>query len=350
MRNVGFVKVEKDDEQCMVHIHGKGFHMGSKGSLKIYLIFEEDGECVGVWQGEEDNIDPAINRSFVYTKENVGMPENFEKINGVVLESQNGQRYGAIWDDRAMNISQMRIWLPGEQAEDADDREVEEIQGRDDREAEEVQDRGDREIGEVQNRDDRKIGEVQGEDAGDEEVLHEMPEMIREYSEDRDERKLREAPEEPDMDDGERRSGEIPVAKNIDGIEVMPFLQSESVTFSSNRQGEIHKPKVPWKVRKIQRTELSKLARCEWHLANNNFLLHGYYNYHHLVLLESSEQTMLGVPGIYHEKEGRAAAAFGFAKFIAKDEAGVNLRPEECNEDYPFGYWCRPVKTMSRWQ
>lgn len=392
MRNVGFVKVEKDDEQCMVHIHGKGFHMGSKGSLAIYLIFEEDGECVGVWQGEEDNIDPAINRSFVYTKENVGMPENFEKINGVVLESQNGQRYGAIWDDRAMNISRMRIWMPGEQEEDADDREEEEIRDRDnreevrdrdDREIGEIRDRDDREIGEIRDRDDREIGEerdrddreigeirdrdnreigeerdrddreireLQGEDDGDEELSHELPEMSEEFLENRDERELREAPEEPDADNGERRSREIPVANSIGGIEVMPFLQSESVSFSRNRQREIHKPKVPWKVRKIQRTELSKLARCEWHLANNNFLLHGYYNYHHLVLLESSEQTMLGVPGIYHEKEGRAAAAFGFAKFIAKDEAGVSLRPEECNEDYPFGYWCRPVKTMSRWQ
>ncbi len=260
MRNVGFVKVEKDDEQCMVHIHGKGFHMGDQGSLKIYLIFEEDGECAGVWQGEEDHIDPAINRSFVYTKENVGAPGNFEKINGVVLEDQSGRRYGAVWDDSPADISKMKPWTSGEQAEEAG------------------------------------------------------------------------------------------TADLADSIEIMPFLQSESVSFPGNSPEENSRSKIPWKARKIQRAELSRLARCEWRLANNKFLTHGYYNYHHLALLESSEQTLLGVPGIYHEKEERAAAAFGFTEFIAKEEAGVDLNPEECNEDEPFGYWCRPVKTISGWQ
>ena len=27
MRNVGFVKIEQDMEQCVIHVHGKGFRM-----------------------------------------------------------------------------------------------------------------------------------------------------------------------------------------------------------------------------------------------------------------------------------------------------------------------------------
>lgn len=52
---------------------------------------------------------------------------------------------------------------------------------------------------------------------------------------------------------------------------------------------------------KIQRGEISILPRCEWKLANNNFLLHGYYNYRHLVLIDEGNQLKLGVPGIYPE-------------------------------------------------
>ena len=37
--------------------------------------------------------------------------------------------------------------------------------------------------------------------------------------------------------------------------------------------------------RKIRRNDLGELARGEWKLANNSFLLHGYYNYHHLLLI-----------------------------------------------------------------
>ena len=33
---------------------------------------------------------------------------------------------------------------------------------------------------------------------------------------------------------------------------------------------------------KITRQEIAGLPRKEWKLANNHFLLHGYYNYHHL--------------------------------------------------------------------
>ena len=58
---------------------------------------------------------------------------------------------------------------------------------------------------------------------------------------------------------------------------------------------------------------------------------------------------MLGVPGIYHEKEAAAAGAFGFAEFIARDRLDIKLSPEECNEEHPFGYWCRPVKRAFLW-
>ena len=54
------------------------------------------------------------------------------------------------------------------------------------------------------------------------------------------------------------------------------------------------------------------LPRCEWRVANNSFLLHGYYNYHYLILLEEENQMWLGVPGIYHRKEAKAAEVFGF--------------------------------------
>lgn len=128
----------------------------------------------------------------------------------------------------------------------------------------------------------------------------------------------------------------------------VPMIRSEGIFFTN--AAENPHPQKGWRTKKIQRTELAKLARCEWRLANNNFLLHGYYNYHHLILLERGEQYMLGVPGIYHEKEAAAAGAFGFPEFIAKDRLEIKLSQEECNEDQPFGYWCRPVKRAFRWE
>ena len=62
---------------------------------------------------------------------------------------------------------------------------------------------------------------------------------------------------------------------------------------------DAHAGKNQSKIRKISRTDLSLLPRRFWHLANNSFLLHGYQNYNHLILVEEDDRNWLGVPGIY---------------------------------------------------
>lgn len=54
-------------------------------------------------------------------------------------------------------------------------------------------------------------------------------------------------------------------------------------------------------------------------LVSNSFLLHGYYNYGHVLLGKQEEREgnayFLGVPGIYHEREKQVARMFGFEGF-----------------------------------
>ena len=70
------------------------------------------------------------------------------------------------------------------------------------------------------------------------------------------------------------------------------------------------------------------------HLANNSFLLHGFYNYRHIIL-GKEDDFYLGVPGVYYEREKMVALMFGFEAF-------------ECNggkaEAGKFGYYLRRVK------
>ena len=94
---------------------------------------------------------------------------------------------------------------------------------------------------------------------------------------------------------------------------------------------------------KIQRQDLSRLPRREWRLANNSFLLHGFYNYHHLLYIEDGDKIWIGVPGIYHEKEKAAANAFGFPEFQRLTDMELELSDEEKNTYDDFGYWCRKV-------
>ena len=109
---MGFVKVEQKDEDCTLSIHGKGLHMKGERKLDLYLFFDEDGGCAGIWQGTVDNVAPAINYRLFYTKEDVIVPENFQKINGIILESETGRKYAAVWNDTVIDVGRMRVLRP----------------------------------------------------------------------------------------------------------------------------------------------------------------------------------------------------------------------------------------------
>ena len=68
--------------------------------------------------------------------------------------------------------------------------------------------------------------------------------------------------------------------------------------------------------------------------ANNSFLLHGYYNYKHLILTRVERKGELryyiGVPGNYYEREKQVAIMFGFESFECAEE------PAQAGD---FGYY-----------
>ncbi|WP_334145368.1 DUF6128 domain-containing protein [Muricomes intestini] len=94
-------------------------------------------------------------------------------------------------------------------------------------------------------------------------------------------------------------------------------------------------------VQKIQRSDLSILPRKYWNIANNSFLMHGYHNYHHLMLVESNGHYWLGVPGVFSPREARAAELFGFPQFTKSHVKRLTLSDDERDDSEEFGHWCR---------
>lgn len=70
--------------------------------------------------------------------------------------------------------------------------------------------------------------------------------------------------------------------------------------------------------------DLVVLTQKYYPLASNSFLLHGYYNYEHLILSremrKDGERFYIGVPGNFYEKEKQVAVLFGFESFEGKEE------------------------------
>ena len=95
-------------------------------------------------------------------------------------------------------------------------------------------------------------------------------------------------------------------------------VQEEKNIEAAEEQGEWDEDRelvnVPPGKRVVQLTTLEDemLFRDYVH---NSFLLHGYYNYGHIILDETKEEPRLGVPGNYYEREQLVAQMFGFPDF-----------------------------------
>ncbi|WP_138372605.1 MULTISPECIES: DUF6128 domain-containing protein [Oscillospiraceae] len=295
IRNIGFCKVESSEDGCTVSIHGKGWGMNSPKKLSLYLFWRENGKCLGVYQGELGNVSPALNYRLSYTEEDVGSKARYDRVEGIILCGENGPRYAAVWTDEAVDISRM-------------------------------------------------------EPAGKEEMTEEKEEQPEEPEEPNEEEPV---PEENEMPDEQ----EEPAGVSYDVREILPeesreMEEKEPEPFYFDEEEEDSKPEIAeqecqttcrFRCTKIQRQDLSRLIRREWQLANNSFLLHGYYNYHHLAFLQEGENLYLGVPGVYSEKERRAAQAFGFPGFVNYEEEMLDLPEGEKEDRADFGYWCRQV-------
>lgn len=90
---------------------------------------------------------------------------------------------------------------------------------------------------------------------------------------------------------------------------------------------------------RIEPKDIGMLPVETWILANNSFLLHGYYNYRHLLFgvlqIGQSTQYVIGVPGLLQSTEQTMAGMFGFHRFLATQD--------EKNRQNNFGYWIQQI-------
>ena len=470
LRNVGFVKVEQQDKDCTLNIHGKGLHMKGEQKLDLYLFFEDGGDCIGILQGTVDNVNPAINYRLYFTEEDVIAPENFQRVNGIILESEMGRKYAAVWNDGAIDVSRMRVLRPEavrkeeprdenagmreetkrqEEAGNAEEVQIGEetaakreavrqempVQGQEAAGSEGLRrEEGMMEAvipgpedmsretlppgqesmspgsglpgresrspgsglpgqGEMQQETVRPGRGARGEEvlsvqeavpgsAGSESTMEQRPQLRPGGTAVQEERMLQNShsmhagvPVRREEPGRETRPGrEVPLPEEGAGRKPGPATSDRNPRQSVNQQHEVFpntdadlemsqeltaqpvesicadaeepEPEERFRCTKIQRNDIARLPRCEWKWANNSFLLHGYYNYHHLAIIHDGEKYRLGVPGIYHPQEAKAANSFGFSEFIPYQDMDMDLTDDEKSSQERFGYWCRPIRRM----
>lgn len=312
VQNTGFVKVNESEDSAEILIYGKRFPAAKSRALEIFVFYMMGNQPVGISMGTVTGNHPMFGYRLEFAAEDVGGMDIFRQIEGIILVScqphdlagsagNECSWYGAVWNEGPVNIEKMM--------------RREEIL--------------------------RQIPEIS---KGPEEP--EMPEQMEmetpevpEYTE----------TESPEVSEHTETEAEAVLKEVWQGAETAPGTEVSRDGAEISEAETVQEQEVSAHrdiIYKITRQDMAKLPRREWKLANNQFLLHGYRNYHHLVSFEKDEKCWLGVPGVYHPREEQAAAAFGFNQFMKPEEEEIELMEDEKNEQDDFGYWCRAVSSV----
>lgn len=90
---------------------------------------------------------------------------------------------------------------------------------------------------------------------------------------------------------------------------------------------------------RMELKDMQEFPKKYWYLGNNSFLLHGFFNYKHVILGELMEngrkEYFIGVPGVFQNQERIMATMFGFPEFRTAKNVGQKTGN--------FGYWYRVI-------
>lgn len=279
-QNVGFAKVDIRGDYCQVDIHLKrtGY---TNVKCPVYLFVRENEVIVGVEIGEIALVNGCGDFVRQLNCNGVGeTPYCMKDMKGILIFLDNTVMFASQWDEKAIYRENFKPYeetkeIPVEQAEDA---------------AEEPEESGQMEKLQVES--------VQAQQSREQQTEELQPETQRSG--------------DMWMDLWEKLNG-MYGAKNL--FENMPEISG------------IH----------MELKDLRELPKKYWYLGSNSFLLHGFFNYRHLLLgkveNESGRKWFIGVPGIYQNQEKVLAAVFGFPEFRQEKDTGVKTGQ--------FGYWYR---------
>lgn len=279
-QNVGFAKVDIRGDYCQVEIHLKrtGY---TNVKCPVYLFVREDTVIAGVKIGEIALVNGCGDFVRQLNCNGVGeTPYCMKDMKGILIFLDDTVMFASQWDEKAIYRENFKPYektkeIPVEQAEDA---------------AEEPEESGQMEKLQVES--------VQAQQSGEQQTEELQPEAQRSG--------------DMWMDLWEKLNG-MYGAKNL--FENMPEISG------------IH----------MELKDLRELPKKYWYLGSNSFLLHGFFNYRHLLLgkveNESGRKWFIGVPGIYQNQEKVLATVFGFPEFRQEKDTGVKTGQ--------FGYWYR---------
>ncbi|WP_270395426.1 DUF6128 domain-containing protein [Mediterraneibacter massiliensis] len=327
VRNVGFFKITRHYHTCILQIQARGIKVHAQGKVDLYVFYQDNEHSIAKKLATLTCMEHSLSARISVSESIFPQGRTLENIDGFFLKAPPA----------GLQTKPQKFWVVSHIV-------PENIVPYDELPAKEEPST------ETQAEEELPTETPQAEEPAAEPPQAEVP--VTEPSQ----------TEEPPAE--ERSAAEKLVAEPLQAEEppteegsaaeklvTEPSQAEESATeelaveepAGENKQTE-NETKKTVSARKIQRSELCLLPKKFWFLANNSFLLHGYHNYNHLLLVEEDGHYWLGVPGIYDTHEARAASLFGFPQFTRSYTEILDLEDEERNDEADFGHWCRYIK------
>lgn len=290
--STGFVKVNARGSSCRIWIHMRGFYLRDQKPYRAYLFVQQEGRLRGVLLGELKSRNGALEWSAAADTDSLmGSGICLKQSRGIYIEG-NQRTFAAEWDDYPVDVEHFEVLEKFTQPEGKADPEPVIQEQEAELEPESV-----------------KESELEPEQVVEAESEPEIPVMAEALgTEDR--------PEDSRWERWEYLTKHFPVMRCATGDDTLLCSIRLSVR------------------------ELLGIPRDHWELGSNSFLLHGSYQYGHLLLLrhrrEQGVSYLIGVPGIYNEREQLLASMFGFEEFKVIRGPGVRSGG--------LGYWCKTLE------
>lgn len=282
-RNTGFAKIEKRDQQCLVEIHMKNTGY-SQNDLPVYFYTQKGAEFPGVLLGHLALSRGSGDFKAALDSENLADSGlSLSSIKGIFLPLSDQTMFLSQWDDDVFIRSAFSPYDAAPPATSA------------------IPEQAD--TSSLPSPED--LPDLHAAEAAPALEPSKEPEPVP----------------SPDCDTAGKEHWAQKWQFLLENFPVMTPFESDSTVIGI----------------RLELKDLRLLPQKFWYLGNNSFLLHGFFNYRHLLLGMKKDtdktQWFLGIPGVFQNPERVMAALFGFPEF-------------KCQKDSPdkngaFGYWLR---------
>lgn len=285
-RGAGFVKLERRDDLCNISLQISGLYRKDRFTRPLLLMDKQGQHELCKLQLADGGIKLYLENLNCYDLDGQGL--NYEMLQGLRIPISEGKEICCLWSE------EVREWIPPQLGENA--------------------------LAMDATPEPESILDAESEmEAEMKSEMKPVEESVAEYT--------AESAEES-VEKSEVKSEPTPMVLKEDKWEQLWTIYPHKSPFSDDREYLALGP-----------GDFVILSSKHYKLANNSFLLHGYYNYKHLILTRIRERNQMryyiGVPGNFYEREKRTAVMFGFESFeCAIEPAGEG----------DFGYYMMPVE------